>query len=325
MKILRIAVLVSSMFLVVTGVHAEPTHHGWSSTTGFVFSDNKAAIEAIMGETAEEISTPVGIRWRVRGSMEGTFVYDPDAAQAPTGIGFTRYKGPNQSWESTLSNSTGVIGTYTGEVGQVIVRDAPGQDLVNVNMCGSPCGDGVVSFSIGPWLATNASVVWVGDGFQDGNGLPALLPPAGAGAPLAMYTFFNSNTGENASILTVNVDFRDAVQTVDIDIKPGSTPNCFNLNGRGLIPVAIIGNADLDVGNVDQTSLSFGGLSVRVRGNRFPQCSGEFVNEDAFLDLVCQFEDDSNAWMAGSDEATLSGLLLDGTAFEGSDSICLVP
>lgn len=38
---------------------------------------------------------------------------------------------------------------------------------------------------------------------------------------------------------------------VEIDIKPGSDPNCFNNDGHGTIPVAILGRADFDVSAID--------------------------------------------------------------------------
>jgi hypothetical protein len=79
------------------------------------------------------------------------------------------------------------------------------------------------------------------------------------------------------------------------------------------------------VADVDFTTLSFGGLAVRMRDNKGPLCGYEDANGDGFQDLVCQFEDDPSAWNVGSDTATLSGALLDGTPFEGSDSICVVP
>jgi len=122
---------------------------------------------------------------------------------------------------------------------------------------------------------------------------------------------------------------------VDIDIKPGSIPNCFNVNGHGVIPVAILGAADFDVSQIDTSSLTFGGLTVRFKGKNGPQCSiqdvsGNFVDyaeggPDGQPDLVCQFVDEDSAWTAGDDMATLIGTLLDGTPFEGTDSICVVP
>jgi len=110
-----------------------------------------------------------------------------------------------------------------------------------------------------------------------------------------------------------------------VDIKPGSDPNCFNVNGHGVIPVAILGSDTFYVTDIDQGSLSFGGLEVRIRGNKGPLCRVDYSDGDEYLDLVCQFEDNSDFWNPGDGEATLTGTLMDGTEFEGTDSICVVP
>lgn len=114
---------------------------------------------------------------------------------------------------------------------------------------------------------------------------------------------------------------------VDIDIKPGSDPNCFNVNGHGVIPVAVLGSPELNVSHIKtDDTLSFNGLAVRVRGNKGPLCSMEDSNGDEFLDLVCHFEDDPSQWLEGTEEtAILKGELVDGTPIEGTDSICIVP
>jgi hypothetical protein len=115
---------------------------------------------------------------------------------------------------------------------------------------------------------------------------------------------------------------------VDIDIKPGSDPNCFNINGRGVVPVAILGSESLDVSEIDFESLLFAGLEVRVRGNRGALCSYEYSNDDAHLDLVCHFEDDAAAWEPGDGIACVTGTLLPefgAISIEGCDSICVVP
>jgi len=119
--------------------------------------------------------------------------------------------------------------------------------------------------------------------------------------------------------------FGISASQVGIDIKPGSDPNCFNINGHGVIPVAILGSESFDVTQIDQATLLFGGLVVRVRGNKGPLCNVDYSDGDAFLDLVCHFEDDSTNWNPGEGDATLTGSLFDDTAFEGSDSICIVP
>jgi len=112
---------------------------------------------------------------------------------------------------------------------------------------------------------------------------------------------------------------------VSIDIKPGETPNCFNINDHGVIPVAILGSVDFDTAQVDASTLDFNGLAVRVRGNGQPSYSIDDVNGDGFPDLACRFEDNADSWLAGASEALVTGNLFDGTAFQGVDSICLVP
>jgi len=117
----------------------------------------------------------------------------------------------------------------------------------------------------------------------------------------------------------------ETTRLVDIDIKPGSDPNCFNINGNGVIPVAILGSDNFDVSDIDKGSLSFGGLVVRVKGNAEPQCGMEDTNGDGFSDLVCHFEDDADNWSVSNSTATLGARLLDGTVISGIDSICVVP
>jgi hypothetical protein len=122
---------------------------------------------------------------------------------------------------------------------------------------------------------------------------------------------------------------------VNIDVKPGSFPNCFNMNGHGVIPVAILGSVYFDVMNINLETLSFNGLNVQVRGKKektmchYEDVSGDFTYlegaPDEYLDLVCQFEDDPEQWVNGYDEAKVTGELLDGTPFEGTDAICIVP
>ena len=100
------------------------------------------------------------------------------------------------------------------------------------------------------------------------------------GSSQARLTFFSGNFFASGADWQPLVVVPIAVQ---IDIKPGSDPNCFNLNGNGVIPVAILGSADFDATEVD-----------------------------------AGFE-------PGATTGALTGDLLDGTPFEGSDTICIVP
>jgi len=133
--------------------------------------------------------------------------------------------------------------------------------------------------------------------------------------------------------ITVQVVVGEDPIKVEIDIKPGSYPNSVNINGHGVIPVAILGSADFDVTQIEVNDealpLTFAGLAVRIKGNGLPQCSIDDVSgpegvPDGWDDLVCQFVDDSELWEPGDDIAELTGFLEDGTQFAGTDDIRVV-
>ncbi len=132
---------------------------------------------------------------------------------------------------------------------------------------------------------------------------------------------------------TVQITVPACLSTVGIDIRPGSYPNPINPFMRGSIPVAILGSADFDVYDVDVHTLDFAGLSVNVLKNGRLQCayndvSGDFTNPkgapDGYTDLLCHYVMDATHFTPGDGFATLTGLLLDSTPFEGSDSIKIV-
>jgi hypothetical protein len=138
----------------------------------------------------------------------------------------------------------------------------------------------------------------------------------------------------NSAAVVLNGEIVEVPLDVGIDIKPGSYPNCMNVNGNGVIPVAILGSVALDVTQIDVNTLQFAGLDVRVKGNGAPQCSvddvsGDFTSPegapDGMPDLVCQFVDDNASWSPYNGTATVTGELLDGTIIQGADEICMVP
>jgi hypothetical protein len=149
--------------------------------------------------------------------------------------------------------------------------------------------------------------------------------PPGEHYPNGGLVYVGGWWGESGRSDLVFRTYYSPVRDVNIDIKPGSDPNCININGHGVIPVAILGSATFDVSMVDQSTLSFGGLAVHVRGNKGPFCGSEDTNDDGFVDLVCQFQDDPINWTIGDGSATLTGATLDGMPIEGTDSICVVP
>ena len=160
----------------------------------------------------------------------------------------------------------------------------------------------------------------------DGN----VINPSSYGFPVGKTTVTwratdaSGNSATDTQEVTVNV-------VVALDIKPGDEPNCFNNDGNGVIPVAILGSdgssgfAPLDVMAIDVASLSLEGLAVAVRGKNKLLVSYEDVNGDGLTDVVVHLQDADGAFTSGTGIATITGTLTDGTTVEGSDSICVVP
>jgi hypothetical protein len=110
---------------------------------------------------------------------------------------------------------------------------------------------------------------------------------------------------------------------VDIDLLPGRHPNCVNPDASGLVAVITLGDADLDVREIDETTLRFGG-ALQEAGCDLGDQKGNLA--DGFEDLTCHFEKMEVMWPApGSDcdDVSLTGELLDGTPIEGVDRACL--
>jgi len=108
---------------------------------------------------------------------------------------------------------------------------------------------------------------------------------------------------------------------VDIDIKPGSFPNSINVTSKGVIPVAILGSALLDVTQIDYDTVCFAGDCTEAHET----VHLEDVNGDGYLDAVLHFETQETNIAAGDTEACLTGNLSNGTPFQGCDSVRTVP
>ncbi len=113
--------------------------------------------------------------------------------------------------------------------------------------------------------------------------------------------------------------------TTTIDVRPGAEVNPVNRGCRGVLRVAVHGSEEFDTSQVDLSTLELAGAGPRERGNSGNVGSFLDVNGDSFLDLVLQFDVEDMDIGPDGTELTLFGSLVDGTEFEGTDSIRIVP
>jgi len=119
------------------------------------------------------------------------------------------------------------------------------------------------------------------------------------------------------------------VESVDLDIKPGSDSNPVNQSGQGKLPVAILGSDIFDVLDVDVTTLAFGpGAAAPSHDLTKPGAYEDHlqdVNDDGLTDLLTHYRIQEDGIEADDAETCIKGKTLNGVLFEGCDVIRAVP
>jgi len=120
-----------------------------------------------------------------------------------------------------------------------------------------------------------------------------------------------------------------AVMDIDIDVKPGSTPNSINPTNEGVIPVAVLASETFDVSGVDGATLVFGKNEASPAHDLddFVIFADhlEDVNGDGFLDLVSHYLTAESGIAFGDLSVCISGKTLSGAPLRGCDAIRTVP
>ncbi|MCH9031709.1 MAG: T9SS type A sorting domain-containing protein, partial [candidate division Zixibacteria bacterium] len=133
-------------------------------------------------------------------------------------------------------------------------------------------------------------------------------------------------------------------QVLNLDIKPGSCPNPFNIRGReahgnAVLPVALLGTTDFDVRDVDVSTLALEGVGPVRHGFDDVSAPPEFTIEcgcvedsvDGHEDLTLKFLRSEVIAALGDLSGvsqlrlTLTGKLNDGSEFSASDCIVIRP
>jgi hypothetical protein len=183
---------------------------------------------------------------------------------------------------------------------------------------------------------------------------PGSFFPVGTTPVTCVATDASGNSGSCGFDITVEDTVGICLRHVSIDIKPGSCPNPLNVKFKGgtmitsagvgnptgaggALPVAILGSADFDVTTIDPASVMLegvGALRTNVDDVASPVVDGEECEcttdrSDGFADLLLKFTKSAIIAaiepVSNGDELalTLTGTLLDGTPFAGSDCVLI--
>ncbi|MHC4238393.1 MAG: T9SS type A sorting domain-containing protein [Planctomycetota bacterium] len=135
-----------------------------------------------------------------------------------------------------------------------------------------------------------------------------------------------------------------------VDVKPGSCPNPLNVSvfekshkhphspNRGVLPIAVLGSSEFDVHNVDVSSLCLSGAAplrydfedVGTPTSTMNECDCASEGPDGFVDLTLKFQKSEIVAALGAVSVgdflplTLTGKLVDGEPFEGTDCVTIV-
>ncbi|MCX6376351.1 MAG: right-handed parallel beta-helix repeat-containing protein [Armatimonadetes bacterium] len=106
-----------------------------------------------------------------------------------------------------------------------------------------------------------------------------------------------------------------------VDVLPGDSTNRIQLQPNRMITVAILGTPEFDARSINPVSVLFGpGAAVEAHGRGH----WEDANGDGRIDLILHFRCEETGIQPGDTTVSLSGRLVSGAPFTGSDTIVAV-
>jgi hypothetical protein len=158
-----------------------------------------------------------------------------------------------------------------------------------------------------------------------GNGtLISLVASSGNSIEFEPYSFTitPSVTNTNAvSALIEGLEFSifpgESTRFVEINTMQNDRIDFPNQNSYGLIPIAILGSAYLDVSSIEIDSLLLQHLAIKVEVKSKEPAAIQYVNDDSYPDLIVKFEAYKKVLNDGFSHTILKGQLTDGTIIKG--------
>ena len=108
---------------------------------------------------------------------------------------------------------------------------------------------------------------------------------------------------------------------MSVDVRPGTTDNHIQMGSSGLVPVALLGSADVSVANIDPQSVLFAGAHARTRKDGSAIVTFSDVNGDGYADMSLGFDTETLQLNPGDRVAEVSGFMNDGRPFRGQADV----
>jgi len=256
------------------------------------------------------------------------------AALGAAGIKVIAIKAPGSSTEmDDIAGATGGAVTTTDASSSQIAEAILGAlQSLKFTITGVPVGCGPLSVSL-----AQASYSGIEGGTTVIFSETITAPSVTSGGDIQCQVIFYADSTE---IGRQNIHAHIGVAPVDI--KPGSCPNPFQMKNRGVLPVALLGTASFDVGEVDPATVRLEGVpplrySLGDVATPFEPYYGKAASTDCttggtdgFVDMNLKFSHLAVAATLGavSDREArslkLTGLLRDGSPFVGEDIVLIL-